>query len=48
MTKRYYERNQRIVNESDLIVAFLAPNRTGGTEDTIRRAKRADKPVEVR
>jgi hypothetical protein len=45
---RYYARNQRIVDDSDIIVAFVAPHRTGGTEDTMRRAKRAGKPVEVR
>jgi hypothetical protein len=45
MTDRYYARNQRIVNDSDLIVAFVAPDRVGGTEDTIRRATRAGKPA---
>jgi hypothetical protein len=45
---RYYARNQRIVDDSDVIVAFVAQDRKGGTEDTIRRAKRARKPVEVR
>jgi hypothetical protein len=38
---RYYARNQRIVDDSDMIVAFVAPDRTGGTEDTIRRAVHA-------
>jgi hypothetical protein len=47
-TKRYYARNQAIVDDSDGIIAFVAPERTGGTEDTIRRAERAGKPVEVR
>jgi hypothetical protein len=47
-TKRYYARNQAIVDDSDRIIAFVAPDRTGGTEDTIRRAKRAGKSVEVR
>ena len=47
-TKRYYARNQAIVDDSDRIIAFIAPDRTGGTEDTIRRAERAGKPVEVR
>jgi YspA, cpYpsA-related SLOG family len=47
-TKRYYARNQAIVDDSDRIIAFVAPDRTGGTEDTIRRAERAGKPVEVR
>jgi predicted Rossmann fold nucleotide-binding protein DprA/Smf involved in DNA uptake len=45
---RYHARNQRIVDDSDRIVAFVAPDRTGGTEDTIRRAERAGKPIEVR
>jgi hypothetical protein len=45
---RYYARNQRIVDDSDMIIAFVAPDRTGGTEDTIRRAEHAGKPVEVR
>jgi len=47
-TKRYYARNQAIVDESAGIIAFVAPDCTGGTEDTIRRAERAGKPVEVR
>jgi hypothetical protein len=36
------------VDDSDRIIAFVAADRTGGTEDTIRRAKRAGKPVELR
>ena len=47
-TKRYYARNQAIVDDSDRIIAFVAADRTGGTEDTIRRAERAGKSVEVR
>jgi hypothetical protein len=47
-TKRYYARNQAIVDDSDRIIAFVAPDRTGGTEDTIWRAKRAGRPVDVR
>jgi nucleoside 2-deoxyribosyltransferase len=46
--ERFYARNQRIVDDSDMVIAFVAPDRTGGTEDTIRRAVRAGKPVEVR
>ena len=45
---RYHARNQRIVDDSEIIVAFVAPDRKGGTEDTIRRAKRAGKLVTVR
>jgi len=47
-TRRYHARNQVIIDDSDRIIAFVAPDRTGGTEDTIRRAKRARKPVELR
>jgi len=47
-TRRYYERNQRVVDACDRVVAFVAPDRTGGTEDTIRRALKAGKPVEIR
>jgi hypothetical protein len=46
--ERVYGRNQRIVDDSDRIIAFVAPDRTGGTEDTLRRATRAGKAVEVR
>jgi len=46
--ERFYARNQRIVDDSDLVIAFVASDRTGGTEDTVRRAVRAGKPVEVR
>jgi hypothetical protein len=41
-------RNPMLVDDSDMVIAFVAPDRTGGTEDTIRRAVRAGKPVEVR
>jgi len=47
-TDRYYARNQRIVDDADRVIAFVAPDRTGGTEDTIRCALRAGKPVELR
>ena len=47
-TDRYYARNQRIVDDADRVIAFVAPDRPGGTEDTIRRALRAGKPVELR
>jgi hypothetical protein len=47
-TERYYGRNQRIVDDCDRLIAFPAPDRKGGTEDTIRRALRAGKPVELR
>jgi hypothetical protein len=46
MTERYYARNQKIVDDSDLIVAFTEKE-NGGTWDTIKRARRAGKPVKI-
>ena len=46
--RRYHARNQRIVDDADLVVAFVAPDRKGGTEDAIRRARRAGKRVLIR
>lgn len=45
-TKRYYERNQEIVNEADLIVAFTEKDK-GGTWDTIKRGHKAGVPVKI-
>jgi hypothetical protein len=49
---RYHARNQRIVDDCDRLIAFPASGRPlgrgGGTEDAIRRALRAGKPVEIR
>ena len=47
-TERYYARNERIVEDCDRLIAFVSPDRKGGTEDTIRRAMRAGKPVDIR
>ncbi len=46
--RRYHERNARVVADADMVVAFVAEDRKGGTENTIRHAKRAGKPVEIR
>lgn len=46
--QRYYARNQRVVDDCDRVIAFPAADRSGGTEDTIRRAVKAGKPVEIR
>jgi len=32
-----YERNTLVANDSDIIIACVAPDRTGGTEDTLRK-----------
>lgn len=45
-TKRMHERNQRIVDESDVIYAFTEKDK-GGTWDTIKRAKRKGIPVHI-
>ncbi len=45
-TKRYYERNQRIVNTADLIVAFTEKN-AGGTWNTILQARKSGKPLKI-
>jgi len=47
ISQRYYDRNQRIVEASDVLVAFVAPDRTGATEDTIRRARQKGIPVQI-
>lgn len=44
-TKKFYARNQLIVDDSDELIAFVSPERKGGTEDTIRRAKRKGIPI---
>ncbi len=44
-TKRYYARNQQVAEACDELIAFVAPDRKGGTEDTIKRACVLGKPV---
>ena len=45
-SQRYYERNQRIVDDCDLLVAFTEKD-YGGTWDTIKRARVAGVPVKI-
>jgi phosphoribosylpyrophosphate synthetase len=45
-TRAYYQRNQIIADECDLLVAFTEKQR-GGTWDTIKRARKANKPVKI-
>jgi predicted Rossmann fold nucleotide-binding protein DprA/Smf involved in DNA uptake len=45
-TKRFYERNQKIVDNADAVVAFTDKDK-GGTWDTIKRAKKKKLPVTV-
>jgi len=46
--RRMHERNQVVVDDVDMVIAFVASSREGGTEDTIRRAIAAQKPVILR
>lgn len=45
-TKAFYGRNQRIADDSDIVIAFTEKD-NGGTWDTIKRARQAGKPVKV-
>ncbi len=45
-TERYYARNQKIVDDCDLLVAFTEKD-SGGTWDTIKRARKAGKPLKI-
>jgi hypothetical protein len=40
-----FERNIKIVEHSDIIIAVVSSDRTGGTEDTIEKAKKLNKQV---
>jgi hypothetical protein len=44
-TEKFYARNQLIVDDADILVAFVSSDRKGGTEDTIKRAKKKGIPV---
>lgn len=45
--RRYCARNQIVTDDCDRMVAFIDPAREGGTEDTIGRAERTGKPVQL-
>jgi len=47
-TKAYHARNERIARECDVLVAFVAPSRTGGTENTIKHAAKLGKSIYLR
>jgi hypothetical protein len=45
-TQAFYKRNGLVANETEedsIILACVAPNRTGGTEDTIKKVERRGK-----
>lgn len=47
-TKAYHARNQHVVDDCDQVIAFVSDNRKGGTEDTIRRARKAGRFIDIR
>jgi len=46
-TKAFYARNKLIAENSDIIHAFVAPDRKGGTENTIKHALKIGIPVVI-
>lgn len=44
-TKAYYERNAQVAAACDVLVAFVSADRKGGTENTIKQAKKLNKQV---
>ena len=46
-TQAYHARNLKIVEDSDVIYAFVAADRKGGTENTIKHAQKLGIPVKV-
>jgi hypothetical protein len=45
---RYHDRNRRIAEDCDRMIAFPASDRTGGTENAMAHARRLGKPIEIR
>lgn len=45
VVEAYYARNKLIAEDSNFIIAMVAPDRTGGTENTIKYAKELGKDV---
>ena len=46
-TKAYYARNRQIAEHSHVVYAFVASDRKGGTENTIKHAKELGVPVNI-
>jgi len=46
-TEAFYARNRLIVENSDIIHAFVSPDRKGGTEYSIKHAKKIGIPVVI-
>jgi len=48
VVQAYYDRNAVVAEQSDRLIAFVAPDRKGGTENTIAAARRLGRSVEIR
>jgi len=46
-TNAYYARNKKIAENCDVLVAFVAPDRKGGTENTIKYAQEFGKEIRL-
>ena len=46
-TKAYHARNRQIAEHSEVVYAFVALDRKGGTENTIKHAKELGVPVNI-
>ncbi len=46
-TRAYYARNKKIAENVDVLYAFVAPDRKGGTENTIGYAEELGKEVHI-
>jgi len=44
----YYSRNKRIAELSDIIIAFVSDDRKGGTENTIKHARKLGKEIIIK
>jgi predicted Rossmann fold nucleotide-binding protein DprA/Smf involved in DNA uptake len=44
-TKAYYARNFKIAEACDILIAFVSPDRKGGTENTIKQAAKLNKEI---
>jgi len=42
-----FVRNSYIAADADVLIALVAPDRTGGTEDTIRKARKLGKRIVI-
>ena len=46
-TRAYYARNLKIAEACDILIAFVSPDRKGGTENTIAQAKKLGKEIVI-